>query len=410
MKLFKNKIFLSILVGIFLLFSLQFYFILNSYKRDTNSYVTLLQWYATLSTGGEKKALKLNTKEKLSNGDVVNTLRNSLAVIEWGDKSITRLGENSRIIIKENFVSDDLSQMKISFELLKGKTWSNVISIFSWESYFKQEIKWVSAAVRWTVFEANYDKEYMIVHKHTLQLTNSTWETKEIFPGQIFSLKNFSIEDLKQMIDDTFQKINKQLDDEYIKQLRENFLTSFKKTNPLNLIELWSSENRALRILLDENPKQNFEEFLGKLDDEKKQKVLWYLNTLWQSINFENGENNFLYHLKLNTRENLIENIQNDDHKETLMRYSIYDLIDVSKNFELFQKTAQLVYENKSYVNLKELQGYGVNIIGDTLFLNGEMINLKNLQTTLSQIDKIGQEKIQGVLDRVYYFIRNWFQ
>gem|GEM_PF-4369138 len=76
------------------------------------------------------------------------------------------------------------------------------------------------------------------------------------------------------MIDNTFQKINKQLDDEYIKQLRENFLTSLKETNPLNLIETLSSENKALRILLDENPKQNFEEFLGKLDDEKKQKVL----------------------------------------------------------------------------------------------------------------------------------------
>jgi hypothetical protein len=46
-------------------------------------------------------------------------LSNSLAVIEWGDKSITRLGENSRIVVKENFVSDDLSKINISFELLK---------------------------------------------------------------------------------------------------------------------------------------------------------------------------------------------------------------------------------------------------------------------------------------------------
>lgn len=406
MKFFKNKLFVTMVAWIFLLFSLQFYFISNSFKRDTNSYVMLLEWYGTLSTWGEKKVLKLNIKEKLLSWDVINTLSNSLAVIEWWDKSITRLWENSRIVIKENFVSDDLSQMKISFELLKGKTWSNVISIFSWESYFKQEIKWVSAAVRWTVFEANYDKEYMIVHKHALELTNTTWETKEIFPGQAFSLKTFSIEDLKQMIDNTFQKINKQLDDEYIKQLRENFLTSLKETNPLNLIETLSSENKALRILLDENPKQNFEEFLGKLDDEKKQKVLWYLNTLWQSINFENGENSELYNLKLNTRENLVENSSDEAYKKTLVRYTMYDLADLV-NFENFNKdifshTLEFLNTNKTYVN--EESSY-TKALSDVLLLNGESINLENLKQKISNLDKLGQDIINSWLNKTLDFL-----
>lgn len=366
----------------------------------------LLEWYGTLSTWGEKKVLKLNIKEKLLSWDVINTLSNSLAVIEWWDKSITRLWENSRIVIKENFVSDDLSQMKISFELLKGKTWSNVISIFSWESYFKQEIKWVSAAVRWTVFEANYDKEYMIVHKHALQLTSDTWETKEIFPGQAFSIKTFSIEDLKQMIDDTFQKINKQLDDEYIKQLRENFLTSLKETNPLNLIETLSTENKALRILLDENPKQNFEEFLGKLDDEKKQKVLWYLNTLWQSINFENGENSELYNLKLNTRENLVENSSDEGYKKTLVRYTMYDLADLvhfeNFNKDIFAHTVDFLNTNKIYVN--EESSY-TKAISDILLLNGESINLENLKQKISNLDKLGQDIINSWLNKTLDFL-----
>lgn len=410
MKLFKNKIFLSVLAGILFLFSLQFYFISESYKRDTNSYVTLLEWHATLTTGGAKKVLKLNIKEKLSNGDIVNTLSNSLVVIEWGDKSITRLGENSRIIIKENFVSEDLSKINISFELLKGKTWSNVLSIFWSDSQFKQEVRWVSAAVRGTVFEASYDQEYIMVHKHAVQLTNASWETTEVYQGQAIILKTFTLDDVKNLIDETFQNFNKKLDQEYLQKLREEFILSFQSSNPLNLVRKMSDEYKILNMLMEENPKQEFENFLSWLSDEKKQKVVWYLETLNQNLNFENGENSFLYHLKLNTRENLIENTQSDTQKETLMRYSVYDLMELSKNSELFQKTAQFVYENKSYVNLKELQWYGVNIIGDTLFLNGEMIHLQNLQTTVSQIDTIAQEKIYGLLDNVLYFIRKWFQ
>lgn len=406
MKFFKNKIFLAILAWIFFLFSLQFYFISNSFKRDTNSYVMLLEGSATLATSGEKKILQLNKKEKITNGDVVNTLSKSLAVIEWGDKSITRLWENTRVVIKENFVSDDLSKMNISFELLKWKTWSNVISIFSWDSYFKQEIKWVSAAVRGTVFEANYDNEYMLVHKHALKLTNQQWETKEIYPWQAFSLKTFSIEDLKQVIDETFQQINEQLDDEYLKKLRENILLSLKESSPLNIIEKLSSENKALRILLDENPKQNFEDFLWDLTPEKKQKVLSYLNTIGQSINFENGEDPLLYNLKLNTRETLVENSTDDQYKETLVRYTMYDLADLVNfedfNKDIFSSTLGFLNANKAYVN--EESSY-TKAISDILLLNGENINLDSLKEKISNLDSLWQDVIHSSLDKALDFL-----
>lgn len=406
MKFFRNKIFLAILAWIFFLFSLQFYFISNSFKRDTNSYVMLLEGSATLAASWEKKILQLNKKEKITNGDVVNTLGKSLAVIEWGDKSITRLWENTRVVIKENFVSDDLSKMNISFELLKWKTWSNVISIFSWDSYFKQEIKWVSAAVRGTVFEANYDKEYMLVHKHALKLTNNEWETKEIYPWQAFSLKSFSIEDLKQIIDDAFQQINEQLDEEYLQELRENILLSLKESSPLNIIEKLSSENKALRILLDENPKQNFEDFLWSLDPEKKKKVLSYLNTIGQSINFENGEDPLLYNLKLNTRETLVENSSDEQYKETLVRYTMYDLADLVNfenfNKDMFSSTLGFLNANKAYVN--EESSY-TKAISDILLLNGENINLDTLKEKVSNLDSLWQDVIHSSLDKALDFL-----
>ncbi len=406
MKLFKNKIFLLILSSIFLLFSLQFYFISNSYKRDTNSYVMLVEWSWLLTTSGKKEVLKLNSKIKISDGDVIHTLSKSLAIIEWGDKSITRLWENSKIIVKENFISEDLSKINISFELLKWKTWSNVVSIFARDSYFKQDIKWVSAAVRWTVFEANYDNDYMVVHKHAVSLTNSSWETKEIYPWDVFSLKTFSIEQIKVVIDEAFQKLNNQLDDEYIKSLRQNFLNSLNDSNPLNLVSRFSDENKVLTLLSKENSKQEFEKYLSNIDEEKKQKILNYVNTLSQSVNFENWEDWFLYNLKLNTRENLIENTENEDYKKTLIRYSVYDLSDMltlwNLKQDLFDNTLNLISPYKDYIQPQSgILGGKSDLLKEVLLLNPENVNIENLKSKISNLDKTSEEILNNWLNKL---------
>lgn len=409
MKLFKNKIFILIFSSILVLFSLQFYFISNSYKRDTNSYVTLVEWSWLLTIWGEKEVLKLNIKTKISTWDVVHTLSKSLAVIEWWDKSITRLWENSKIIIKENFISEDLSKINISFELLKWKTWSNVVSIFSGESYFKQDIKWVSAAVRWTVFEANYDNDYMLVHKHAVKLTNSSWETKEIYPWEVFSLRTFSIEKLKIAIDETFQKLNNSLDEEYVKTLRENFLNSFNDSNPLNLVWKFKTENKVLNMINSSEWKQKLEEYLNDISPEKKQKVISFLNSLNQSVNFENWENEELYNIKLNSRDTLIDNSSDDNYKKTMVRYSMYDLSGMLSlgniKQELFDNTLGLLYENKNYVDLnnENVKSFWINskVFKDIFLLNWENINLDNLKSRLSEIDKAWQDILNKWMNNI---------
>jgi hypothetical protein len=42
----------------------------------------------------------------------------------------------------------------------------------------------------------NYDDDYLVVHKHEVKLTNSKGEVKKVFQGQIFSLKQFSLENI----------------------------------------------------------------------------------------------------------------------------------------------------------------------------------------------------------------------
>ena len=90
--------------SILILFSIQFYYLSSSYKRDVNSYVTLVKWACTLTRDAKKSILKVSDKNLLKTWDVVSTIwSDSLAVIQWWDKSITRLWWNSRIEIKENF-------------------------------------------------------------------------------------------------------------------------------------------------------------------------------------------------------------------------------------------------------------------------------------------------------------------
>ncbi len=408
MKIFKNKFFLSVISIIFLLFSLQFYFISNSYKRDTNSYITLLKWAWTLATNDEKIVLKLQEKQKIQTWDIINILSNSLAVIEWWDKSITRLGESTQIKIKENFTSDDLSKINISFELLKWKTWSNVISIMTWESYFKQEVNWATAAVRWTVFEANYDEDYMMVHSHEIKVTNSSWEEKYIYPWEIFSLKNFSLERFRQKVDETRTKLNQNLDKEYLKNLRENFLNSLKQ-NPLNLYAKFSSENKVYNMLALWETRENVEKYISSLPEDKKQKILNSLNTLNQTLNFENWENSFLYNLKLNTRNLIIDNSNDTNLKQTLVKYSIYDLSEIFSynNFskDIFDNTINFVSNNKEYIDFQKENFKALwensEVIKQIFSLEKEDITPQNIKTKLSEINENSKEVLNKGLNKI---------
>lgn len=400
MKLFKNKFFLLIITIIFLLFSLQFYFISNSYKRDTNSYVTLVEWDWTLTTSTWKKVLEINLKEKLSNWDIINTLKNSLAIIEWWDKSITRLGWSSKVKVKENFVADDLSKINISFELLKWKTWSNVVSIMTWDSNFTQEIKWTSAAVRWTVFEANYEQNYLIVHKHEVSLTNTNWDIKKVYPWEVFSFKDFSLYKVIWKIDETFSKLNEKLDKAYLKTLREDFIKQMNSSNPFSLIKkFYDSDYKVYDMITSNNDIKSINNYISKLPEDKKKKALNTLQTLSQSLNFENWENSFLYNLKLNARWVLLNNSTDKNYNETLVRYSVYDLSDMFSldkfNSEITKNTLSLISENKEYLSNNS------DAIKELLNMDLSNFSPENIKNKILELNLKWEEIIHKWLDKI---------
>jgi tRNA A37 threonylcarbamoyladenosine biosynthesis protein TsaE len=86
--------------------------------------------------------LELDIAQIAKPGDVVRTIgKESLALIEWGDGSMTRLAGNTRISITRNDVSPDQTLIDISFELFSGKTWSQVVSFISEDSSFTQQFE-----------------------------------------------------------------------------------------------------------------------------------------------------------------------------------------------------------------------------------------------------------------------------
>lgn len=411
MKLFKNKFFVLIVTVIFFLFSLQFYFISNSYKRDTNSYLTLIEWAWTLTTSTGKKVLELNLKEKLNNWDVINTLKNSLAIIEWWDKSITRLGWNTKIKVKENFVWEDLSKINISFELLKWKTWSNVVSIMTWDSNFTQEIKWNVAAVRWTVFEANYEEDYLVVHKHEVKLTNKTWEVKKVFQWQAFSFKQFSLENVMWKIDEAFSIMNEELDKEYINKLREDFLSHMRNNNPFNLVKnYYDSESSVYDMLVSADNKKAISDYIWKLPEDKKKKIMDALVTLNQTLNFENWEDSDLYNLKVNARWVILDNSNDKAYNETLVKYSVYDLSDIFSldkfNSEITKNTFSLLSDNKEYLNSikKSLSWSDYNIIKELLSIDSADFTPENIKNKLLELDWKWKDLINNWLNKLLEF------
>lgn len=407
MHSFYKKVFLFIFFIIIFLVFIQFYFISQNYKIDRNSYATLIRWNATLKTNWDKKVLKINEKNLVKVWDVISTIWDeSILVIEWWDKSITRLWGNSRIVIKENYVSEDLDKINISFELLRWKTWSSVMSILWEDSYFIEKNKNVLAAVRWTVFEADYDKSYIACHDHSVDIIKD-WEfskekiIKKLFSSNIFSLKDDNIltfNDLPNLIDKKFVLENKKLDQEYIRKLTKEFKEKFLSSNPLNTIYVYfrSFNNPEFKVVqfLNSNKKEEMINYISSLNEKEKKVFLNKLNRFSQSINFANFWE--LYEKKLLFRKVLIDNAPNDYFKQNLIKYSIFDLQDMLNrdfNIQNIKHTLEFLSTYKEYLkNTSLIKNNDLKYLREKLEIMSQKLD-QNLASFLKSILNLENNK-----------------
>lgn len=333
MQKIENKFIYFILILI--IFIIWFSVYISVFKKwvDRNSYVVLVEWEAYLNND----LLSTNKKEKLSLNDVIKTTKeNSLAIIEWWDWSVTRLWWNTSIVINELFVSTNVEKLNISFELLSWKTWSNVISFIPEESYFKETFADTEAAIRWTIFNLDLDKDYLYVIDHNVTLTKNSWETIKVPEKEPIVLSSFTFISL----------------DEFIKNIRDN---AFDELNRKFDIELFNK----LKIQLEKKLQSLIQISWTKLDNLSqidKEKLYNDLLSSYQNLNFISSNDNLeLFDLKISIKEKLLE-VAPDSEKENILNSFLYDFKDSIKNksYDSLDKIIWIFWKYNPSIQIKE--------------------------------------------------------
>ena len=96
----KNKFIYFIIILIVIIIWIWISISLFFKSVDRNSYLELVSWEWLLND----KVLQIWKKEKLSKEDIIETkTKDSLAIIEWWDWSITRLWWNTKVKIENQY-------------------------------------------------------------------------------------------------------------------------------------------------------------------------------------------------------------------------------------------------------------------------------------------------------------------
>lgn len=333
----KNKFIYFIIFLIIFVISIWIYMSIFFKSVDRNTYLEAISWKVFLNNN----EISLWKKKKLSKTDIIETkTKDSFAIIEWWDWSLTRLWWNTKIIIEEEFVSKNKNNINILFKLSSWKTWSNVVSYMWEDSYFKQVFSDNEAAVRWTIFVVDLEKDYIKVENHKISLKNENHWTVELGENKQFQISKFefiSLQDfIKSFKDKEFFNINKKLDQEYFLKLVKDLEKNFDNFKNFTIKEF---DNLTL-----EQRKKFYEEFMEK----------------YQEINFISLEySQKLFDLKILLKEKLIF-LAPENEKSNILDTISYDLKEIfnTKNFSSFENITNILKDNEKYINKKQLQDF----------------------------------------------------
>ncbi len=150
----------------------------------------------------------------LKNGDAIETKSASKATVTWPDRSITRLGENTRITIRKMEVSQNYETIRISYDIKRGKVWNTIIRSILGDSYFEARLPKndIVAAVRGTVFEINLDAAYIHAVSHDTVLSDNSGKNLALLPWEMVSSENIWIHRGREWLDTTWASWNTNAD------------------------------------------------------------------------------------------------------------------------------------------------------------------------------------------------------
>lgn len=371
MKKIKNKFIITVIWLLIIILSL--FFIRNT-DNNLDSKAILKLWEANVYRWGSIISLEPKIPFILSSWDKLTTQWSwSLLIIKWWDGSVTRLWENSSMIVNSNAVSNDLAKINISFELLAWKTWSNVISFFWEESYFIQTFNDNEAAVRGTIFNVDLENDYLHVSKHAVSIKNISWKTQTIWESQAFNIETFTfislIDFIKNYKDESWKIINSELDKIHLEELKKLISSKLELTG--EYLELDKISNKINNI-----------KDISILDNMEKNEIYSELLTQYQKIHFANAQTPELLSLKLEIKEVLLQ-FANNKNEEYLVNSTVYDLQEVKKtnNPIQFQTIINIFSEHENILN--DLDIYFPDII------NIEKLSEEFQAVLYLEIDKI---------------------
>lgn len=372
MKKIKNKFIVFI---IFILSAVVGFLLFSPSNKNLDSSVTLKTGEAIVLQNQQSVDLEQNIPFILQAWDTLKTLSDeSLAVIKWGDGSITRLGWIGELEIQENLVSHDKTKINIKFNLLAWKTWSNVINYVPADSHFIQTFNDHEAAVRGTIFDINLDNDYIYVWDHAISLTKPNGETLEIQENKPFSIQQWDFISLLEFIqkfkDTTWTNINKNLDKIRLEDLQAEMMKTFQAW--VNFLEFESITKN-----------NDIAQYIRGLTNEEKTEKYKSLLAEYQNLHFANSQTPELLDEKLKIKEILIQ-LADEENKQLLIQSSLYDLEEVFKtnnplSFERIVKmfeTQNMIIE-KLNISLPEVFKFDSLSDEFTLVIQSRLGNLK---------------------------------
>jgi len=325
-----------------------------------------VKWEASLND----TLIQREKKYILSSWDKIHTRDESLAVIEWWDWSLSRLGWNTVITIEQNEISKDYTDIQISFDLIAGRTWSQVVSFFDEGSSFTQTFDGIEAWVRGTIFDVDLENNFVRSSDHVVTLTKDDGNTIRLEEWKVLDIQEFSFVELsyfiKNMEDRAWRELNKTLDNEYINILKSKLEEEFS-TNPLFLfiLDYLSPKYRILQSLNKNDDFVKTENLIEKVTQNKRQEVYNAILSEYQSLNFVDAGDYDFYKRKLHFKRALILLSDSDVSTQRLVETSTFDLQDATK-----QKLTDGVSETLDFINSNAKSLPSIDSYLDTINLN----------------------------------------
>jgi FecR protein len=172
---------------------------------------------ASVIRGASAYDMQIGESFTLEAWDAIETRASSRATITWPDRSITRMGADSRIVIDRMAVADDYSRIEIAYDMKRGKVWNTVIRSLLGDSYFEARLPKnnIVAWVRGTVFEVNLEWGYIHAVDHAMRLTDISGKALTLLPGELVSSEDIWIARGREILDTAWATWNQVSDERY---------------------------------------------------------------------------------------------------------------------------------------------------------------------------------------------------